>query len=29
MRKLIAAMNMTPDGFCDIATIADNEMYEH
>jgi len=30
MRKLIAAMNMTLDGFCDhTAGIADNEIHEH
>jgi dihydrofolate reductase len=30
MRKIIAAMNMTLDGFCDhTATIADDEMHEH
>lgn len=30
MRKLIAAMNMTLDGFCDhTAMIADDEIHEH
>jgi dihydrofolate reductase len=30
MRKLIAAMNMTLDGFCDHTTmIADDEIHEH
>ncbi len=30
MRKLIAAINMTLDGFCDhTAIIADDEMHEH
>ena len=30
MRKLIAAMNMTLDGFCDhTAGIVDNEIHEH
>src|SRR6185312_7017038 len=30
MRKLIAAMNMTLDGFCDhTSMIADNELHEH
>src|SRR4030095_3387318 len=30
MRKLIAAMNMTLDGFCDhTAMIADEEIHEH
>jgi len=30
MRKLIAAMNMTLDGFCDhTAGIADDELHEH
>jgi dihydrofolate reductase len=30
MRKLIAAMNMTLDGFCDhTAVIADDEIHEH
>ena len=30
MRKLIAAINMTLDGFCDhTAMIADNEIHEH
>jgi len=30
MRKLIAAINMTLDGFCDhTATIADDELLEH
>jgi len=30
MRKLIAAINMTLDGFCDhTATIADDELHEH
>src|SRR5574342_1330735 len=30
MRKLIAAMNMTFDGFCDnTAMIADDEIHEH
>jgi dihydrofolate reductase len=30
MRKLIAAMNMTLDGYCDhTAMIADNEIHEH
>ncbi len=30
MRKLIAAMNMTMDGFCDhTAGIADDELHEH
>lgn len=30
MRKLIAAMNMTPDGVCDhTAMIADDEIHSH
>ena len=30
MRKLIAAINMTLDGFCDhTATIADDELHQH
>ena len=30
MRKLIAGMNMTLDGFCDhTAMIADDEIHEH
>jgi dihydrofolate reductase len=30
MRKLIAAINMTLDGFCDhTAVIADNELHQH
>ncbi|MEO6759362.1 MAG: hypothetical protein ABIO24_07895, partial [Saprospiraceae bacterium] len=30
MRKLVAAINMTLDGFCDhTAVIADDEMHEH
>ena len=30
MRKVIAAMNMTLDGFCDhTAMIADDEIHEH
>ena len=30
MRKLIAAMNMTLDGFCDhTAMIADDEIHQH
>jgi len=30
MRKLIATMNMTLDGFCDhTATIADDELHQH
>ena len=30
MRKLIAAINMTLDGFCDhTAVIADDEMHQH
>lgn len=30
MKKLIAAMNMTLDGFCDhTAMIADDEVHEH
>lgn len=30
MRKVIAAINMTLDGFCDhTAVIADNELHEH
>jgi dihydrofolate reductase len=30
MRKLIAAINMTLDGFCDhTATVADDELHEH
>jgi dihydrofolate reductase len=30
MRKLIAAINMTLDGFCDhTAGIADEELHEH
>ena len=30
MRKLIAAMNMTLDGYCDhTAGIADDELHEH
>src|SRR5271169_6543187 len=30
MRKLIAAINMTLDGFCDhTATIADDEILQH
>ena len=30
MRKLIAAMNMTLDGFCDhTAMIADDEIHDH
>ena len=30
MRKLIAAMNMTLDGYCDhTAVIADDELHEH
>lgn len=30
MRKLIAAMNMTLDGFCDhMAMSADEEIHEH
>ena len=30
MRKLIAAINMTLDGFCDhTAAIADDELHEH
>jgi dihydrofolate reductase len=30
MRKLIAAINMTLDGFCDhTAMIADDEMHQH
>ena len=30
MRKLIAAINMTLDGFCDhTAMIADDEIHEH
>src|SRR5678816_1654688 len=30
MRKIIAAMNMTLDGFCDhTAMIADDEIHEH
>ncbi|MGN6543247.1 MAG: dihydrofolate reductase family protein, partial [Ginsengibacter sp.] len=30
MRKLIAAMNMTLDGFCDhTSMIADDELHEH
>ena len=30
MRKLIAAINMTLDGYCDhTAVIADDELHEH
>ena len=30
MRKLIAAINMTLDGFCDhMAMIADEEIHQH
>jgi len=30
MRKLIAAINMTLDGFCDhTAMIADDELHQH
>jgi dihydrofolate reductase len=30
MRKLIAAINMTLDGFCDhTAVIPDDEMHQH
>ena len=30
MRKVIAAMNMTLDGFCDhTSMIADDEIHEH
>ena len=30
MRKLIAAINMTLDGFCDhTAMIADDEVHQH
>ena len=30
MAKLIAAINMTPDGFCDhAAMIADEEIHQH
>jgi hypothetical protein len=30
MRKIIAAINMTPDGFCDYtAMIADDEIHQH
>ena len=30
MRKLIAAINMTLDGFCDhTAVIADDELHQH
>ena len=30
LRKLIAAINMTLDGYCDhTAGIADNELHEH
>ena len=30
MRKVIAAMNMTLDGFCDhTAMIADEELHQH